>query len=398
MSPYRQVRRRAASPAIAALLAVLLPAVAAGQTPVTSLGLGYPVPPLSARAAALGGTGLGVLGGLFSSRNPADLSLLARPGIAATVAPENATVKSSGGDQSVGRSRLATLQAVLPYGRWSVGLRIDAELDQDWDVVLEDTLETGFGDYPFLERRRHDGGISSVGLGVARRLGAIAVGLEASVLTGNLRQVFSRSFDPAVGDPGNQIVGALGESRWGFSGWRFRGGAVGEIGGRALLSAAVSVHTPLEATKDTFSIRIGPQVWSMPVEVSLGGSARVGERMMVSLGGGWQSWSRTEFTVLPTESSDVLWAGAGLEYVGVSLLGAPVPLRAGYRYADLPFHEDGQEQLSETAFTLGAGARLAGGGVHLDLAVEIGSRGDLASSGVEESFRRLSLSLGLVSR
>lgn len=119
---------------------------------------------------------------------------------------------------------------------------------------------------------------------------------------------------------------------------------------------------------------------------------------MVSLGGGWQSWSRTEFTVLPTESSDVLWAGAGLEYVGVSLLGAPVPLRAGYRYADLPFHEDGQEQLSETAFTLGAGARLAGGGVHLDLAVEIGSRGDLASSGVEESFRRLSLSLGLVSR
>ena len=78
-----------------------------------------------------------------------------------------------------------------------MGLRIDAELDQDWDVVLEDTLETGFGDYPFLERRRHDGGVSSVGLGVARRLGAIAVGLEASVLTGNLRQVFSRSFDPA---------------------------------------------------------------------------------------------------------------------------------------------------------------------------------------------------------
>ncbi len=379
-------------------LLVLLPSIAAGQTPVTSLGLGYPVPPLDGRAAALGGTGLGLLGGTFTSRNPADLNLFGRPSIGATLSPEKATVKSTSGDQSIGRSRLAVLQAVIPYRSWSVGLTINAELDQNWDVVLRDTLETGFGDYPFEESRRHDGGVSSVGLAVARRVGMFSAGLEGSVLTGNLRQVFRRNFDAEINDPDNTIRNAAGDSRWAFNGWRFRGGVLGEIGGRALVSAAVTFYTPLEARKDTFGIRIETQEWDMPVEISVGGSARVSERLLVALGGGWQSWSATDFTVLRTESSDVVWAGVGLEYVGASLLSMPVPLRAGYRYTDLPFHEEGFQQLSETALTLGAGVRIAGGRALLDFAVEFGSRGDLQNTGSEESFRRLSMSLGIVSR
>jgi len=58
---------------------VLAPGILAAQTPVTSLGLGYPVPPLDARAAALGGTGMGLFGGSFSSRNPAELGARWRP-------------------------------------------------------------------------------------------------------------------------------------------------------------------------------------------------------------------------------------------------------------------------------------------------------------------------------
>jgi hypothetical protein len=371
-----------------ATLLVLLPSILAGQTPVTSLGLGYPVPPLDGRAAALGGTGLGLLGGTFASRNPADLNLFERPGIGATLSPEKATVKSTSGDQTIGRSRLAVLQAVLPHRRWRVGLTINAELDQNWQVVLRDTLDTGFGDYPFEESRRHDGGVSSVGLAVARRVGRFGVGLEGTVLTGNLRQVFRRNFDAEIDDPGNTIRNAAGDSRWAFNGWRFRGGVLGEIGGRALVSAAVTFYTPLEARKDTFGIRIETQEWDMPVEISVGGSARVSERL----------WSATDFTVLRTESSDVVWAGVGLEYVGASLLSMPVPLRAGYRYTDLPFHEEGFQQLSETALTLGAGVRIAGGRALLDFAVEFGSRGDLQNTGSEESFRRLSMSLGIVSR
>jgi hypothetical protein len=90
-----------------------------------------------------------------------------------------------------------------------------------------------------------------------------------------------------------------------------------------------------------------------------------------------------------------MWAGGGLEYVGVSLLGLPVPLRAGYRYTDLPFYDGDFEQLSEQAFTFGIGARIAGGRAALDFGVEIGSRGNLETTGTEESFQRISLSLGI---
>jgi hypothetical protein len=382
------------------LVALLLglPGLLTAQTPVTSLGLGYPVPSLDGRAAALGGTGLGLLGGSFSSRNPADLNLFVAPAIGATLAPEAVDVKTSAGDQSVGRSRMAVVQAALPLREWTFGLNINAELDQDWDVLFADTLETGFGNYPYLERRQHDGGLSSVGLAIARRFGVIGFGLEGSALTGQLRQVFSRSFEPAIEDPLNVIGGALGESRWAFSGWRLRAGALAEFGGRAVLSASATLYTDLEADKDTFNIRVETRKFELPVELSIGGSARIGDRFLLALGAGWQGWSSTDFKILPTESADVVWMGGGLEFAGVSLMKIAVPLRIGYRYADLPFYEEGFAQLSETAFTFGLGAWISGGRAILDLGVEIGSRGDLPTTGVEESFRRISLSLGIVSR
>ena len=128
----------------------LLPGILSGQTPTTDLGLGYPVVPLDARAAALGGTGMGLFAGSFSSRNPADLTMFSTPAIGATLAPESVDLKTVDGDAAIGRSRLAVIQAVFPYQQWRFGFNINSELDQDWDVILTDTLETGFGDYPYV--------------------------------------------------------------------------------------------------------------------------------------------------------------------------------------------------------------------------------------------------------
>ena len=84
--------------------------------------------------------------------------------------------------------------------------------------------------------------------------------------------------------------------------------------------------------------------------------------------------------------------------VGVRLFGLPVPLRAGYRYTDLPFYRGGFEQLDEQAYTFGTGLRIAGGRALLDFGAEIGSRGDVQTTGTEESFQRFSLSLGINAR
>jgi len=380
---------------VAVLMVAMLPGILSAQTPATDLGLGYPVVPLDARAAALGGTGMGLFGGSYSSRNPADLTMFSNPAVGGTLAPESVSLETVDGAESIGRSRLAVVQGVLPFRQWRLGFNINSELDQDWDVIVTDTLETGFGDYPFVESRQHDGGVSSVGLSVAYQLGPLGLGFEGSALTGNLRQVFRRNFDPAIDDPTNQIGGAAGDSRWAFSGWRFRGGVTGEIGRRAIISAAVTAYTKLSAEKDTFGIRVGTQEFEMPLEVAVGGSVLLTQRLLLAAAGGWKGWSTTDFQISDTESADVTWLGGGLEYVGISLGRMPIPLRIGYRYTDLPFYGGDFEQLTEQAFTFGLGARLAGGRAALDLGVEIGSRGDLATTGTEESFQRLSLSLGI---
>jgi len=381
----------------AVLMVSLLPGILSGQTPTTDLGLGYPVVPLDARAAALGGTGMGLFAGSFSSRNPADLTMFSTPAIGATLAPESVDLKTVDGDAAIGRSRLAVIQAVFPYQQWRFGFNINSELDQDWDVILTDTLETGFGDYPYVESRQHDGGVSSVGLSAAYRLGPLGLGVEGSVLTGNLRQVFRRSFDPAIDDPTNVIGGAAGDARWAYSGWRFRGGVTGQIGRRAIISAAVTAYTQLEAEKDTFGTAIGTQSFEMPLEVAVGGSVLLTQRLLLAVAGGWKGWSTTDFRVSDNESADVIWLGGGLEYVGVSMKNMPIPLRIGYRYTDLPFYGGDFEQLAEQAVTFGLGVRLAGGRAALDLGFEIGSRGDVPATGTEESFQRLSMSLGIAS-
>lgn len=380
---------------LAALLIAVTPALLQGQTPATDLGLGYPVPPLDARAAALGGTGFGLFGGSFSSRNPADLSLFSSPAIGGTLAPEAVTLKTSDGDKSTGRSRYVVMQGVLPYREWTAGFNVNAELDQGWDFVIADTLRTAFGDYPYEERRQNDGGVSSIGVDVVRRLGPLAVGVEGSVLTGSLRQVMRRVFDPAVGDPSNEIGGATGDARWAFKGWRFRGGVTGQVGRRVVLSAAVTAYTKLEADKDTFGIQLPTIKFDMPLELAGGGSAVLTENLMVTVAGGWQGWSGTNVLALGAESADVTWVGGGAEYVGLRLLGLPTPLRAGYRYTELPFYARGFEQLTEQAFTFGLGVRLAGGRAALDFAGEIGSRGNVETTGTAEDFQRYSLSVGI---
>jgi hypothetical protein len=82
--------------------------------------------------------------------------------------------------------------------------------------------------------------------------------------------------------------------------------------------------------------------------------------------------------------------------VGFEVFGATMPLRAGFRRTDLPFHNPAEEPLSETAGTFGIGLEIGGGRAAFDVALEFGTRGDLEASGIEEGFRRFSLSMALL--
>lgn len=390
--------RTTAAARVAATAMVLVLAAASSlvaQAPVTSLGLGYPVVPLDARAAALGGTGLGLIGGTLSGRNPADMRGFRRPTLGLTYAPEAVNVKSLGESQTTGRSRLAIVQAVVPLRAWTVGLSFTSGLDQDWGVRLQDTLQTSFGDFPYVERREHDGGVSTVTLGVARQIGDFSVGIDGAILTGSIRQSFTRDFDLALDNPSRAVGVTSGEARSSWSGWRLRGGAATSIGSRVRVSGMVGISSDLTATRDTAG-DAPTYEFSMPLEWAAGGSARLAENLLASAAVGFTDWSATAPDIPGGAAADVLWYGAGLEYVGFELFGAGLPLRAGFRRTDLPFYIAGEDQLTETAATFGLGLEVSGGRASFDLAVEFGTRGDLDKTGVEEGFRRLSLSMALL--
>ena len=126
---------------LAGLLFLTFAPALVAQMPVTGLGLGYPVPPIDARAAALGGTGLGLLGGTLSSGNPADLRGFQRPTLGLTYAPESIDIETPGSTQTTGRIRVAIVQAAVPIRSWTFGLGFASGLDQDWGVRLQVTLQ-----------------------------------------------------------------------------------------------------------------------------------------------------------------------------------------------------------------------------------------------------------------
>lgn len=399
----RAARRFAAGPALGplalgALALVTVPVPIAAQTPLTSVGLGYPVQPVDGRAAALGGSGAGLLGGSFSVANPADLLLHDEPGFSLSLSGEAVTLRGDQRSLNTGRERFTTIRALIPVGGWAMGLAFGGEFDQDWSNILRDTLRLQDGAVPYEESREHDGGISTIDVSVARRLGPLGLGVTAQRLTGSLRQSFFRSFDnPTGGAPTLGAVAGARELAW--RAWRFKAGGSIRVADRIVVGAALGRGGTLYATAEGSD---APDAeFDLPTSVEIGGSVRLASELLVTAGAGRASWSSVEPLVGATgaefTSHDVQWLGGGLEYGGLTLLGGRLPVRIGARRTGLPF-SPGTEALEEQAFTGGFGWEFQERLAVFDLAFETGSRGDVAALGLAESFRRITLSFSLRQR
>lgn len=402
-----------AAPGLAVLCVALLGLAAvahpaAAQQPATALGLGYPVPPLDARAAALGGTGVGLLYGSFSLRNPAEITEHRAVAISSSLAPEALTVESPGGSSSTGRTRHSVIRAIVPLQEWSVAVGFGGELDQGWNLVVQDTLDLSTGRLPFEETREHDGGLSAVDFSLARRLGPLSLGVSGQRLTGSLRQSFTRRFEP-VEDVPDTLGGVRAERRLSYGGWRLKAGASVRPTGRVLLGGSVSLATELDVRELGGVISPGTSAvggtelpetapagsFDLPVGFELGGSAHLGRAFLLTAAGGWTGWSSVGEVQAGITGRDAGWAGAGVEIHGWRPRGVSVPVRLGGRVAELPFAPEGAEASVERALTVGVGALFRGGLAELGAGFEVGSRGDLAESGLEESFRRFTLTFSI---
>ncbi len=374
---------------LAAVLGLGLPTAARAQAPITSAGLGYPVAPVDGRAAALGSTGIGLLGGTFSLRNPADLSEHVLPGFGLALVAEGVDLEGPNTSDETGRQRFAVIRAVVPFGGWTVGLGFGGELDQDWAARFQDTLSVESGSFPFVESREHDGGVAAIDLSLARRFGPVSIGVSAQRLTGSLRQTFFRDFQPTESGPILLDVG--GSQLLDYGAWRFKGGAAVNVGDRVMVSGVVGLPGALTAEPED-STR-SARDFDLPRTFEVGASARVIDELLLVGGAGWADWSVVE-GLEGARAHDTFWGGLGIEWEGFRLLGGQIPVRLGARRAELPF-SFADASIDETAITGGLGWIFRQGMAALHLALEVGKRGDMAVDGVEESFRRLTISFTL---
>lgn len=281
-------------------------------------------------------------------------------------------------------------QGLFRSGDWSFGIGFGSLLNQDWNLRFRDTLVISAGEFPYEEQRESDGGLSTVNLAVARTLGPVSVGVAYDLAVGSVRQLAVRRFATSLDSLSETSPKVEDSATWGYGGGRFRVGAGLELfDGRARLSAAYAPPGGLDAEREETEDR---REFGMPSSVEAGASVRVGNRLLVAGGGGWAGWSEVDADLRSARADDHLWLGGGVEYRGTRIGPVPLVLRAGGRYAELPFFLPGEEPPTERALTAGLGTAFAGGRVRLDFALEVGERGSIEEAGIEESYTRLTIS------
>lgn len=375
----------------ATALLVLATSAAQAQTPITAIGLGYPTPPLDSRGAALGGIGIGLLGGSFTTRNPADLVEFRVPTFSVTGSPQSVTLRGSPGG-SVGRNEFPILGFVIPLHSWAFSAQAGSFLDEDWSVSFEDTLSTSGALFPYTDRREHKGGVSTVDFSLARSLGPLSVGVSYGRLVGSLRETFIRQFQASVDSSATAPTTVSDMANWSYSGWSVKVGAGLRLGNRFRLSGAYGWMGDMTARRDSVgTLRSFP----MPASVSVGASALPIGDLLLTVGGGWTGWSVADGRVAGSRARNVRWEGAGIEFDGWSLGPFPLSLRGGARYRQLPFWQKGFKPLDEKALTFGLGVYFAGNRAVIDAALEVGRRGSFPQTGIQENYRRFVLTASL---
>ncbi len=387
--------RGLAFPVVLIAGALLLPSMIHGQSVLANGGLGLPVEPIDARGMALGGVGLGIQDSYLSWTNPAETAGIPAPGLLASFQFDEFTAEFRGRENDGSTARFPLLLGAFPLGPdWSVSFGYGGLLDQNWAVQRGDTLMLSGDSVIVADRLASEGGVAAWRLGGAYRVGAdLSVGLGINAYTGSTTRTVSRQF-------GGAFVPAESTSESSYSGLGLMGGVRWTPSPALNLSAAISRGGTLTAEpNDSTGVT---SEYDLPLKLDIGASGRVGSNLLVALSAGFAGWSSANDALSATGGARDSWSvKGGLEWDAIQLGAQPLPIRIGGRVGALPFRwtAAGTEAgwVDASAVTGGIGILLAEGAVRGDFGVERGTRGG-ADAGIEESYWRYTLSVGVLGR
>lgn len=352
----------------AATFLLLSPALATGahaQGTVSAQGLGYPPGQLSTWALSTGGAVAEL--DPASPLNPAAIGLAGTTTLFAHYAPESRTVSIGDTDADSRLSRFPLVGAVLPFGsRGYVGIAASTFLDRSWAttrLIMPDGAVSTTGG--IVETFQSVGGITDIrGAGTWSFGPRFRLGVGAHVYTGENRLTVSRIDQDGVDADFEQrssltYTGLAGSAGLVWSPARTVSvGMSGRVGGRMRAKTADTLLATATA----------PSRGGATVRVSAITGAAISARAE------WEGWSSLRGLGGEGFQPQDSWSyGVGADLDGPTILRAPVTLRVGAQWRELPFSALG-EQPRETALSGGLGMPLARGRVSLDFGVQRASR------------------------
>lgn len=381
-------------------LAALLPQPAGAQSLFNTRGLGTPSEPLDARARALGGIGVGLLGVNPSLVNPAELGGLVRRGVSAALQP-TAHSQSVGDEQAdVSASRFPLIGILYPINRRiALGVGYGGYLEQGWGISQRSTQAIDGRQVEVHDVVQSTGGIGQVRLSAAYLVTpALSLGLMGGVLTGNLDRLASRAFNDTTLTLRNYATSV----RWEYGGLFGGAGVRYDVNPGLRVGASFMVTGDIDA--DSVAGTAAPRSYGGAMQITAGASGRVTRDLLLALGA-----ARQRFPQLAEgdhEGRETWTAGASIEYEGLRGGRRVYPVRLGARWQQLPYYGTGEEPAKELTGAFGVGFRLAGDEsgplAVVDVGVERAQRTGLDSSalagGVEDSMWRFTFSLALFGR
>jgi hypothetical protein len=265
---------------LAVALGVFVVPPAAAQSLFATRGLGVPIAPVDARARALGGVGVGLIGLNTSLVNPAEVAGLGRRGVSAAFQPFSGRTQFEGAESDLDGTRFPLIRILYPVqeGRLVMSAGYGGFLEQSWGVVSTGTALIGNEQLEVRDLVRSTGGIAQGTIGAAYGITPrIAVGLAGGLYTGNLDRTVNRTFL----DPEQSLQPFVSQSRWEYSGPFVSLGARWDADPALRLAASITTGGDLRARALTDAAN--DATFRLPTRVSAGASGWLAPTLLLAL-------------------------------------------------------------------------------------------------------------------
>ncbi|HEX9894068.1 MAG TPA: hypothetical protein VGA78_09080 [Gemmatimonadales bacterium] len=351
-------------------VAALLPGYAAAQASMFGTRvLGLPLLPLSARAQGMGGGNA-----LFDPEvglNPAALWITQRHIGSVSLrhfwrSSDNPFGSASGND-----TQFPLIMVAGPVGaRWDYGVSVSGFTDRTFALALTDTLLLRDVPVAVNDTLVSRGGVTDIRGALAYTVSPrLAVGLGLHLLTGTNKIEYRRRFSDS------SYVPVRIRNELSFSGPGLSAGVSAQPVNGLRLAGMVRWDGDLAYYKDSTQLESIP----LPITLAVGFQVQAGSRLLLAGQGLRRNWSVTNEFVTSEGglgSRNTTEASLGFEWIRNRARPNRFPLRAGIRYAQLPFPLVEAQKGREIQVSLGTGFRFTADRGSLDIALERAWRDD----------------------